>query len=256
MDINKLYCIDNIDGMKQLPNNFIDLTLTSPPYDSMRKYKGFSFNFQSLAKELLRATKNGGVVVWNVADKTINGSETGTSMRQAIYFMDIGFSLLDTMIFHKEAVGACGSKNSYNQAWEYMFVFTKGKIKTFNPIKDLTPKNAGKPTRYTKNSKSNLDGYSKETHIKIAPLSSKRQNVWTYKIGFSSGDDKTGHPAVFPEELARDHILSWSNEGDLVFDPFVGSGTTAKMAKLLGRNYLGFDITQEYIDIANSRIFG
>lgn len=254
-ELNNVYNIDNIEGMKQIPNNFVDLTLTSPPYDDMRNYKGYSFDFENVANQLFRITKNGGVLVWVVGDGTKNGNESGTSFRQALYFKEIGFNLLDTMIYHKQAVGACGSKNSYNQAFEYMFILTKGKIKTFNPIKDLVGKNAGKPTRYTKNSKSTKEGYSTETVLKIAPKSSKRQNIWTYAIGFSSGDDKTKHPAVFPEQLANDHILSWSNNGDLVFDPFCGSGTTLKIAKKLNRKYLGFEISEEYSEIAKKRIF-
>ena len=254
MDINKIYCIDNIKGMAQLGAETVDLTVTSPPYDDMRNYKGYSFDFERVARGLFHVTKNGGTVVWVVGDGTKNGNETGTSFKQALYFKEIGFNLHDTMIYHKKAVGACGSFLLYNQAFEYMFVFTKGKIKTFNPIKDLVPDRAGKPTKYTKNAKSNKDGYSTETITKIAPSGSKRQNVWTYDIGFGSQDDKTGHPAVFPEKLVEDHILSWSNKGDLILDPFSGSGTTAKMAKLNNRNYIGFEISQEYVDIANKRL--
>jgi DNA modification methylase len=158
------------------------------------------------------------------------------------------------MIYAKNAVGAAGSKYCYQQSFEYMFVLTKGKLKTFNPIKDLVPKNAGKPTRYTKNAKSNTEGYSTERYIKIAPKASKRKNVWYYNIGFTSQDDKNSHPAVFPEQLAQDHILSWSNPGDIVLDPMCGSGTTCKMAKLNGRNYIGIDIAEEYVEMARRRV--
>jgi site-specific DNA-methyltransferase (adenine-specific) len=254
MEINKIYCIDNIKGMIQLGAETVDLTVTSPPYDDMRNYKGYSFDFERVARGLLYVTKLGGTVVWVVADATKNGNETGTSFKQALYFKEIGFNLHDTMIYHKKAVGASGSSWSYNQSFEYMFVFTKGKIKTFNPIKDLIPDRAGKPTKYTKHPKSNKDGYSTETVTKIAPNASKRQNLWTYDIGFGSQDDKTSHPAVFPEKLAEDHILSWSNEGDLVFDPFSGSGTTAKMAMLNKRNFIGFDSSQEYVELSNNRL--
>lgn len=254
LEINKCYNENCLDTMARMPDDFIDLTVTSPPYDNLRTYNGYSFDFEAVAKELFRVTKQGGVVVWVVGDATIKGSETGTSFRQALYFKDIGFNLHDTMIYHKRAVGACGSSLSYNQAFEYMFVFTKGKIKTFNPIKDLIPDRAGKPTKYTKKAKSNKDGYSIETIEKIAPQSSKRQNVWTYDIGFGSGDDKTNHPAVFPESLVQDHILSWSNEGDLVYDPFMGSGTTAKMAILNKRNWVGSEISEEYCKIIERRI--
>ena len=246
--------MDNIQGMAKLGSNIVDLTVTSPPYDDMRNYRGYSFDFEHVARGLYYVTKLGGTIVWVVGDGTKDGNETGTSFRQALYFKEIGFNLHDTMIYHKRAVGACGSPLGYNQSFEYMFIFTKGKIKTFNPIKDLIPERAGKPTKYTKDSKSTKDGYSTETITKVAPSASKRQNLWTYDIGYGSGGDKTGHPAVFPEQLAQDHIISWSNEGDLVFDPFVGSGTTPKMALLNKRKYIGFDISQEYIDEATKRL--
>jgi site-specific DNA-methyltransferase (adenine-specific) len=259
LELNKIYNEDCLQGMKRIPDGSVDLTVTSPPYDCLRTYNGnikqWSFEkFQAIAKELYRVTKQGGVVVWIVGDATINGSETGTSFRQALYFKEIGFNLHDTMIYAKNAVGAAGSRYCYQQSFEYMFVLTKGKIKTFNPIKDLVPKNAGKPTRYTKNAKSNTEGYSTETHVKIAPKASKRKNVWYYNIGFTSQDDKNSHPAVFPEQLAQDHIISWSNEGDLVLDPFMGSGTTAKMAVSTGRKYIGYELSKEYCDIAEKRI--
>jgi len=244
MLINNVYCIDNVEGMKQLEDNYIDLTITSPPYDNMRTYNGYSFNFKEVAQQLYRITK--GTVVWVVGDQTKNGSESGTSFRQALYFMEIGFNLHDTMIYHKRAVGACGSRYSYQQAFEYMFILTKGKIKTFNPIKDLKPKRAGQIESYSK-TRSTIQGYTKERVNKITPDSSKRQNVWTYDLK----GKKSNHPAIFPEELVKDHILTWSNEKDLIFDPFLGSGTTCKIAKQLNRN---FDISEEYIQYAKRSI--
>ena len=255
LPINQIICGDCVEVMKSWPEECIDLTVTSPPYDDLRDYRGYTFDFESIARELYRVTKPGGVVVWVVGDATINGSETGTSFRQALYFKDVcGFKLHDTMIYAKNAVGACGSKYCYQQAFEYMFVFTKGKIKTFNPIRDLIPKKAGKKTRYTKKSKSNPEGYTTETHIKIAPKASKRQNIWFYDIGYGAHNDKTKHPAVFPEQLAADHIISWSNPGDIVLDPMCGSGTTCKMALKLGRRFIGIDIAEEYCEIARKRV--
>ena len=241
--------------MKRLPDDSIDLTVTSPPYDNLRTYKGYVFDFEAIAKELYRVTKPGGVVVWVVGDATIDGSETGTSFRQALYFKDeCGFNLHDTMIYGKNAVGACGSIYSYQQAFEYMFVFTKGKIGSFNPIRDLVPLRAGKLTRYTKNAKSTPEGYSDETHLKEAPVSSKRKNIWFYNIGFTAQNDAFTHPARFPEQLAEDHILSWSNPGDIVLDPMCGSGTTCKMAALNDRDYIGIDISGEYCELARERV--
>ena len=247
--LNNFYIGESVNFIrKNIPDDFVDLTVTSPPYDNLRTYKGFVFDYQSMLKELYRVTKQGGVVVWVVGDATIKGSETGTSFKQALYSKKIGFNLHDTMIYAKNAVGVVGSKYCYQQSFEYMFVLTKGKIRTFNPIKDLVPKNAGKPTRYTKNAKSNTEGYSTETHVKIAPKTPKRKNVWYYNIGFASQDDKNSHPAVFPEQLAQDHIISWSNEGDIVLDPMCGAGTTCKMAWLNNRKFIGIDMSEEYIN--------
>jgi site-specific DNA-methyltransferase (adenine-specific) len=242
--------------MKRMQDGFVDLTVTSPPYDNLRTYNGnieqWSFEkFQAIAKELYRVTKHGGVVVWVVGDATIKGSETGSSFKQALYFKEIGFNLHDTMIYEKNGTGACGSNNCYWQTFEYMFVFTKGKIKTVHRLDNGKPRTKGgiKTGRITK------DGIQKvEKRSDAEGKLQLRSNIWRYNVGFTSGDDKTGHPAVFPELLAQDHILSWSNEGDVVFDPFMGSGTTAKMALLNNRNYIGFELDATYCDIANKRI--
>ena len=238
LEINKIYCIDNILGMKLLEDNSIDLTVTSPPYDNLRKYNGFTWNFERVAKELYRVTKIGGVVVWIIGDATIKGSETGTSFKHVLYFKDIGFNLHDTMIYEKNspAYPANSKGNRYTQIFEYMFILSKGK-----PFATLL-----------KDKKNKWAGY-KDFSGKLknpVPDFSPRNNIWKYTTSFNGVE----HPAPFPEQLAEDHILSWSKEGDLVLDPFMGSGTTAKMAKLNNRNYIGFDLSQEYCDLANSRI--
>jgi site-specific DNA-methyltransferase (adenine-specific) len=256
IELNRIYNEDCLEGMKRIPDGFVDLTVTSPPYDNLRTYNGnieqWSFEkFQGTAKELYRVTKQGGVVVWVVGDATINGSETGTSFRQALFFMECGFNLHDTMIYEKNGTGACGSNNCYWQTFEYMFVFTKGKIKTVHRLDNGKPRTKGgiKTGRITK------DGIQKvEKRSDAEGKLQLRSNIWRYNVGFTSGCDKTGHPAVFPELLAQDHILSWSNEGDVVFDPFMGSGTTAKMALLNNRNYIGFELDKHYCEIANERI--
>lgn len=243
--------MDCVDGMKLLPNECIDLTVTSPPYDNLRTYKGFTWDFESVAKELYRVTKQGGVVVWVVGDATIKGSETGTSFRQALYFMECGFNLHDTMIYRKKKPPL--THNRYEQEFDYMFVFSKGKPKTFNPImidKLYMDKRTNKA--FGRNNTNEHDmGFSSKKTKKI------KGNVWEYLVGGGkTTKDKIAfnHPAIFPEKLAQDHIISWSNPGDIVFDPFVGSGTTAKMALLNGRNYIGIDISEEYCEIARKRI--
>jgi len=230
-----------------MASDFIDLTITSPPYDNLRKYHGYKFDFESIAKQLYRVTKPGGVVVWVVGDATIKGNETGTSFRHALYFKEIGFHLHDTMIYHFAGTGAKGSKYAYWQCFEYMFVFVKGKLRCFNPIIDHKNKVAG-----TK--RGHVGQYSNHTRtergIRICPEYSKRPNIWTY--GGSVGD-KTNHPAQFPENLAQDHILSWSHEGDIIYDPMAGAGTTGVMAHHNNRQFIMSEISMEYCKIIQER---
>ena len=250
MKVNKIYNENCLETMARMQDGFIDLTVTSPPYDNLRDYNGYSFDFESIAKELYRVTKDGGVVVWIVADATIKGSETGTSFKQALYFKEIGFNLHDTMIWNKGGFTAVGSlKYRYAPVFEYMFIFSKGKLKTFNAIKDRKNKHFG-DTRKThlirqKNGKQKrCNGYAIGKY-------GQRFNIWNIP---PSKKRKQKHPAVFSEQLAKDHIISWSNENDIVYDCFMGSGTTAKMSILNNRNYIGSEISQEYCDIAKRRI--
>jgi DNA modification methylase len=247
---------DCLDEMRGLPDGSIDLTVTSPPYDNLRTYNG-SLNdwteskWQAVIAELHRVTKLGGVVVWVVADATINGSETGTSFRQALWALECGFRLHDTMIWNKggfSAVGALASR--YAPVFEYMFVWSKDAPKAFNPIKDRTNKWAGTKNHGTV--RVDNDIRRPKSNDKVIPALGQRFNIWDIGPHRQQGDGK--HPAPFPEALARDHILSWSNEGDTVLDPFLGSGTTGKMALLNGRNFIGIERDATYFDIATGRI--
>ena len=240
--------------MKKLDDNFIDLTLTSPPYDNLRTYKGYVFPFKEIVKELYRVAKNGGVVVWVVADATINGSETGTSFQQALYFKEIGFNLHDTMIFKKINPIPQIYRKRYNNTFEYMFVFTKGLVKTHNPLK-IDCLHAGLQLNGT-----TYKNYSKgeQKRGKLANPVKKQKikgNIWEYVVGKKVEDQEAkGHPAPFPCALARDHIVSWTNEGDTVLDPMNGSGTTTLSALQLHRKYIGIDMSKEYCDLAENRI--
>lgn len=247
MEINKIYCGDAGELLEALEPESIDLTVTSPPYDGLRKYNGYIFDFERIARGLYRATKAGRVVVWVVSDQTIKGSETGTSFRQALYFMELGFNLHDTMIYKFAGTGAKGSILSYWQGFEYMFVLSKGKPNTINRIKDHKNVRAGSKRGHVGKY---ANGTRSERGVRIAPEYSVRDNVWFY--GGSVGE-KTKHPAQFPEALARDHIISWSNPGDLVLDPMCGSGTTLKMAETLDRRWIGFDVSAEYCELARRR---
>ena len=246
LELNKIYCQDNVEGMKLLDDECIDLTVTSPPYDNLRQYNGYSFDFENVAKELYRVTKQGGVVVWVVGDATIKGNETCTSFRQALFFRDCGFKLLDTMIYLKQNYAPIyPSARRYASQFEYMFVFTKGKHKSFHAIQQ--PKSRNKQEKVGFRQK---DGTIIHKIKEIGRETKDATNVWSYAVG----GNKINHPAVFPQKLAIDHIRSWSNEGDIILDPFMGSGTTAVAALQLGRKYIGFEISQEYVDVANERI--
>ena len=247
---NKVIQGDCLEVMRNLEDNSVDLTVTSPPYDNLRTYNGYTFDFKGIAKELYRVTKDGGVVVWVVGDATIKGSETGTSFKQALYFKEIGFNLHDTMIWEKTSVFAYDPRNMrYKSAFEYMFILSKGKPNTYNPIKDRPVKSAGQQLSGNRGRQKN--GTKRLGNDFVAQLFQDRYNVWQ-----RAGNDgsRNPHPAPFPKKLAEDHILSWSNEGDVVLDPMAGSGTTLKMAKKNNRNFIGIEISQEYIDIINERL--
>ena len=260
IELNKIYNEDCLEGMKRIPDGSVDLVVTSPPYDNLRTYGhlkgGFTFEmFKPIAKELSRILKEGGVIVWNVNDETIKGSETCTSFRQVLFFKDeCGLNLHDTMIFKKTNPIPQIYRKRYNNEFEYMFVFSKGTVKTHNPIK-VPCLHAGlqlKGTTYKNFS------VGEQTRTKLAnPVKEEKikGNIWEYVVGKKQIDQEAKkHPAPFPFELARDHIVSWSNENDIVLDPFMGSGTTAIACIREKRNFIGFELNKEYYDKACKRI--
>lgn len=246
----KLYNEDCAIGLRKISSDSIDLVVTSPPYDSLRDYKGYVFDFENIAIELYRVVKPGGVVVWVVSDSTVNGSETGTSFRQALYFKEIGFNLHDTMIWEKDTCAFPNFTRYYNN-FEYMFVFSKGKPKTINLIQDRLNKSSGTFVHGTERQKdgstNRQSGYGKRKVKNVGV----RFNVWRI---MAEKSNNSGHPAVFPSSIARDHIISWSNRGDIVLDPFSGSGTTAIEALNNGRDFIGFEISKEYYEKSLQRI--
>lgn len=248
--LNQIYTGECSRLMADLPADSIPFWLTSPPYDGLREYKGYTFDFEAIARQLWRITQPGGVGAWVVNDETEDGCESGTSFRQALYFMGLGFNLHDTMIWQK--ISPYQHNNRYIQSFEYMFIFSKGAPLTINLIKDRKNKWAGTQIhgteRQTNGVTKNLSAIQKSKDVK--PYGA-RYNIWDIP---PVKNNKTDHPAIFPEALARDHILSWSNPGDLVLDPMAGSGTSAKAAWLTGRNFLGFEISQEYTDLARRRL--
>jgi DNA modification methylase len=245
--INEIFVEDCLETMKRMSNDFVDLVVTSPPYDDLRTYNGYSFDFESVAFNLFRVLKPGGVVVWIVGDATVNGSESGTSFRQALGFIEAGFRLHDTMIWRKTNPMPKVKTKRYFDCFEYMFVFSKGQPKSFNPIMQET-KFGGKV--YSSTAKKISKGMEREQKTFVLHDVRFKDNIWDFAVA----QNKTSHPAVFPENLVSDHILSWSGAGDVVYDPFMGSGTTAKAALKLDRRFIGSEISAEYVEIARKQI--
>ena len=251
MKTNYISCGDSAELLKELESESIDLTVTSPPYDNLRTYNGYSFDFETIAEQLFRVTKPGGVVVWIVSDGTENGSETGTSFRQALFFKEIGFNIHDTMIWKKESC-AFPEETRYYPNFEYMFVFSKGRPKTINLIADRKNLWGGCKVHGTfREADGSLKERSRTWKEVVCKDYGVRFNVWEIS---SEKQNKTGHPAVFPQKIVADHITSWSNAGDVVLDPFLGSGTTALVARSMNRKFIGFEISKEYFEIAKKRI--
>ena len=246
IEINKNYNESNLETMAKMPDCFVDLTVTSPPYDGLRTYNGYSFPFEDIAKELYRITKQGGVVVWVVGDETSKFNESGTSFRQALFFKDIGFNLLDTMIYYKQNYApAYPTLKRYANQFEYMFVFSKGKPNAFNPIQKEKVRNKEEKVAYRQK-----DGSLKRKIKEKGRETKDASNVWEFAVG----GNLTGHPAVFPLQLAIDHILTWTNENNLVYDCFNGSGTTSEASIKTNRNWIGSEISNEYCEIIEERI--
>ena len=249
--LDNIYRSDCVEFMKSMDENSVDLTVTSPPYDELRDYKGYSFDFESIAKQLFRVTKKGGVVVWVVGDKIKKGNKTLTSFKQSLFFQQIGFNVHDVMIYRKKNTPFMRS-NAYTNCFEFMFVFSKDSPKTFIPLKVKTVRQGKEMLPFNKGA----DGVNKKILGELKPEKTMT-NIWEYAVGFGgSTSDRLAfeHPAIFPEKLAEDHILSWTKEGDIVFDPMCGSGTTCKMAKKNNRHYIGCDISEEYVKLAKKRL--
>jgi site-specific DNA-methyltransferase (adenine-specific) len=247
LELDRIICGDNCEILAGFPSDCIDLVVTSPPYDDLRTYGGHDWNFEGVASELLRVLKHGGVLVWVVADQVIDGGETGSSFRQALHFQDIGFRIHDTMIYKTNKPPTGGKR--YQHCWEYMFVFSLGEPRVFNPIRVECTWAGYKTSPTQRNREGELVGGRRRT-IGETKL---RDNIWHYDTG-SGKTDKTRHPASFPLQLAADHIITWTNEVDVVADPFVGSGTTCRAAKDAGRHWVGIEVNPDYCQIARKRL--
>lgn len=259
MEFGRIYNENCVDTLVRMDEDVLDMTITSPPYDDLRDYNGYSLPIDRIAELLYLKTKPGGVVIWVVGDRTVDGSESLTSFSHAFAFRTAGFRVHDTMIYAKNnpIPSDCGKR--YRQCFEYMFCFSKGQPATFNPItQKIKQEKAFKSFRITSVGRNDL------AHDHVAPKERKLDNIFFYgdseifyyNVGTSSSKDKVafGHPAIFPEQLVEDQIRTWTNEGDLVYDCFLGSGTTAKIAHALGRRWIGSEISADYVEIAEKRL--
>ena len=251
INTGRIYNENCIETLRRMPDDFLDMTMTSPPYDDLRSYNGYELPVKSITRLLYARTKPGGVVIWVVADRTVDGSETLTSFSHAFAFREAGFRLHDTMIFAKNnpIPSDCGRR--YRQSFDYIFCFSKGTPKTFNPItQPVKEQKAFKSFRITKTGRNDL------AHDHEPPKTRRANNIFHYNVGSASASDKVAfeHPAIFPEALACDQISTWTVPGDLVYDPFLGSGTTAVVAERLKRNWTGSEISAEYYGIAMERL--
>lgn len=250
---------DARDKLALLEDESIDLVVTSPPYDSLRDYDGTPWDrsvFRVMAQGLVRVLKPGGVIVWIVNDMVINGSESGTSFYHALYFKRLGLNLHDTMIWNKGGSISFPDRNRYQGCFEYMFVLSKGKPKSINLIRDKPNKYTGTKVHGTNRQKNGTTVYKSFVKLgngrKVQPYGI-RLNIWDIQP-VKSSIEQTGHPAQFPESLAYDHIITWSDPGDIVLDPFMGSGTTGVCAIKADRNFIGMEVCREYYDMARKRL--
>lgn len=247
IDLNKIYYEDHLTTLAAMPNKSVQLVVTSPPYDGLRDYDGYAFDFILLAVQLTRVLADGGIIAWNVSDQTVNGSETLTSCKQKIFFNEIcGLKIHDTMIYQKRNFSH-PEKNRYHNVFEYVFIFSKGKPKTFNPIMDRRNLTAGQIGNLGANTFTKKNGSKSVRTKKLIQEFGMRHNVW---LGNTRGQEDMcvtlSHPAMMPKWLAADLIKSFSNEGDVVYDPCAGSGTVCEQAEILNRQWLGSEISSDY----------
>ena len=253
--INSIICGDSAEVLKNFPDNSIDMVVTSPPYDGLRDYNGFSLDLHKIGKEIYRVLKDGGIAVMVIQDATKDFAKSLTSFRTIVDWCDnVGFRLFETVIYHKNGTEGAWWKQRFRVDHEYMPIFMKGKKPQYfnkEPLK-IPSKHGGKVMSGSGNRRT--DGTLSETVRRPINTMKCRGTVWDYLMAGDKNPLKRKHPAVFPDKIPYDCIQCFCPEGGLVLDPFIGCGSTAVMAKVLGRNYIGIDISREYCDLAEERI--
>jgi len=254
-NINDIYCMDCVEGMKKIPDKSIDLVVTSPPYDEIRKYNGYTFNLHNTGIEIFRVLKEGGIAVMVLQDSTKNYGKTLTSFKTIIDWCDnIGFKLFECVIYRKNGTEGAWWTNRFRIDHEYMPIFLKGeKPQYFNkePLK-VPSKHGGKTMTGSGNRRTS--GETTKTVKREINKMKCRGTIWDYLMAGDKDPDKRKHPAPFPDKIPYDFINCFCPLDGIVLDPFMGSGSTAVSAKKLGRNFIGFEISDEYCNITKNRL--
>jgi DNA modification methylase len=253
--INKTHCAESSVALKKLPDNCIDIVVTSPPYDRIRDYNGFECNLHNIGEQLSRVLKDGGIIVMVIQDQTKDFGKSLTTFRTILDWCDnFNLKLFETVIYKKHGAEGAWWTKRFRVDHEYIPVFLKGKRPAYFTKEHLKipSKHAGKTmtgcaTRLTNGST------LKSKKLKINPTKC-RGTIWDYVTCGDGGKLKHEHPATFPDKIPVDFIETFCPPGGIVLDPFMGSGTTALAALNLGRNFLGFDISNEYVSLANKRV--
>lgn len=272
---------DVAKNLVNLGDNSINCTITSPPYFGLRKYsdnheseigkepdlKDYISNLQNIFGTLWHKTRDDGTLFLNLGDSYIDNQLQGVPWRVALALADVGWILRSDIIWKKPNAMPSSIKNRFTVEHEYVFFFSKKK-KGYSFYQDAVRephvtfsenskmrggrnhlgKRGGTPEAGKNAGNSNLhDGrWDQAFH----PLGRNKRTVWEIPLGKFRG----AHFAVFPEKLVETCINVATVEGDLVFDPFTGSGTTGLVAIRSGRNFLGCELVPEYAQMARQRI--
>ena len=283
IELNKIYPESNLETMQRIESNSIDMVLTSPPYANARAktYGGIDADdyinwFIPIAKEIYRILKPTGSFILNIGDNTIDGeTHLYTFEIPIVLKREIGFKFIDPLIWHKKTTPPGKFKNRFKDGWEFCFHFSKTLDIKFNPYavaEKTTQVSIDRALRH------------KDTHIMKSTTGSgfnnpnknlkERRNRQTGS-GFGTDDNymdslemalpmnviycspetrNMNHSAPFPIEIPVFFIKAFTDENDIIYDPFLGSGTTAEAALRLNRKFIGSEIKTEYVSTANNRI--
>jgi site-specific DNA-methyltransferase (adenine-specific) len=255
LSLNRIYCTDCVEGMKQIPGSSIDLVVTSPPYDSIRNYNGFTFDLHATGQGIHRVLRDGGIAAMVLQDQTSNFGKSLTSFRTVLDWCDnIGFKLFECVIYRKYGPEGAWWRNRFRVDHEYMPIFLKGNRPNYfdkEPLK-IPSKHGGKVM--TGSGSRRTDGKTNHAVTRMINPTKCRGTVWDYLMAGDKDPIKRKHPAPFPDQIPKDFIGCFCPPGGIVLDPFMGCGSTAMAALALGRRFIGFEISPEYCSLAEERM--